>query len=500
MKFLSFANIAILSLLITVNPFSLISKVEAQDLNTDELKSTNLGCTNSLKTVLGQRSPDYCTSSEANSGILFDKFEVTRNSDRSINLNLRVFNRGSADGLIEVYDSSQRLQDIKIIDGNRPPTGFLQSGAELFKVPASLFSRYPLGDSRKNLQEQNISIKIPAGGSIKVSKSSSYALRYNTIMLAIEVAQLAKGDSEYTKSNSRKEVIVGFIKDAIFSRDSKAAINIFKSEPTTNALFSLDFIDKEKLAIFLQQILKYSVTIENDPSKNPFVGAIFDVGTDLGNIGIEKAIDYFGLGLGNLVRAIRIGGSGVNTYARAVDLFNATASGQKSTVILRDAKSFNSGLTSQSSSKHPAEVVAADFYNWYINNQYSHRDLLYQKRNSFTSNLYRYLDRAIRISNLPVQRRSVTLNYDLFSFAQVSSYSFKVDSLNVRNDVAEVYLTLRTNLRPPGIPNPLKIVLARNGDSWQIVNIFYLKYPDKNYNLLSELVKFNSIPEFRDIP
>ena len=300
MKFLSFANIAILSLLITVNPFSLISKVEAQDLNTDELKSTNLGCTNSLKTVLGQRSPDYCTSSEANSGILFDKFEATRNSDRSINLNLRVFNRGSADGLIEVYDSSQRLQDIKIIDGNRPPTGFLQSGGELLKVPASLFSRYPLGDSRKNLQEQNISIKIPAGGSIKVSKSSSYALRYNTIMLAIEVAQLVKGDSEYTKSNSRKEVIIGFIKDTIFSRDSKTAINIFKSEPTTNALFSLDFIDKDKLAIFLQQILKYSVTIENDPSKNPFVGAIFDVTTDLGNIGIEKAIDYLGLGLGNL--------------------------------------------------------------------------------------------------------------------------------------------------------------------------------------------------------
>jgi hypothetical protein len=185
MKLLNLAITAVFSGLVAINLVAFNSNVSAQ-----ELESKNLGCTRNLRDILGQRAPNYCTSTEANSGILFDQFKVTRNSDRSIKLELRVFNRGFADGLVEVYDSSKHLRDIKIIDGNRPPTGLIQSGTDLFtKVPTSLFSRYPLGDSRRELKEQSISIIIPAGGSVNITKSSLYALRYNTALLAIEVAR-----------------------------------------------------------------------------------------------------------------------------------------------------------------------------------------------------------------------------------------------------------------------------------------------------------------------
>lgn len=299
-----------------------------------ELESINLGCTQTLRTILRQRSPDYCRSTEADSGILFDQFKVTRNSDRSVKLEFRVFNRGSADGLVEVYNSGGSLQDIKVIDGNRPPTGLIQSGSDLFtRVPASFFSRYPLGDARRDLKEQNVTVTIPAGGSVKITKSSNFALWYNTAMLAVEVSQLAQGDPEFTKSETTKQLVRGFAKEF----GTQASINVFKGEPSLQSAFSLDFIDKNKLAEILQRLVQYTATVEDDPSKNPILGAFSDVYSTGGNYGLETAIDkYIFPGLGTLAKAVRIGGNGVNVAARAADLSNSRMLGQKATVTLRD--------------------------------------------------------------------------------------------------------------------------------------------------------------------
>ncbi len=308
-----------------------------------ELVASNLGCTSNLRTILGQSAPGYCTSSEANSGILFEEIKPqTRNADRSIKLEMKVFNRGSADGLVEVYDSNGRIVDVKIIEGNRPPTGLIQSGYDVItrRVPASFFSRYPLGDARKNLKEQKVSVTIPSGGSVKITKSSRFALWYNAAMVAVEVAQIKQGDPGFTEEESVKKIILEFAKEAYLSPNSKAAINIFKSEPTAQAIFSLDFIDPTKLAEILQKLLQYAVTVESDPSKNPLLAAFSDLYQDLGNIGIENALDRYILpGLGTLARTVRIGGSAVNTYARSADLRFAMQSGDKATITLRNATS-----------------------------------------------------------------------------------------------------------------------------------------------------------------
>ena len=298
------------------------------------LTSENVGCTKDLKTALGQKAPDYCTSSEANSGILLDEFKAEKNKDNSINVKLRVFNRGTADGIVEIYDSRNRLQGTKIIDGNRPPTGLIQSGTDLFtKVPSSLFSRYPLGDARRDLKEQSIDFTIPSRGYAQITKSSNFALWYNTAMIALEISQLAGGDPELVNSETVKQLVRGFA--AEFAKSS--VINIFKGEVSLQSIISLDFVDKNKLAEVLQKLLQYSVTIEKDPSKNPILGAFSEVYLTAGNVGLERILDMYVLpGLGTLAKGVRVGGEVVNIAAKSIDTSNAKNSGQKATIILRN--------------------------------------------------------------------------------------------------------------------------------------------------------------------
>jgi hypothetical protein len=318
--------------------------------SSQELVVSNVGCTTNLQNILGQSALDYCRSAEADSGILFDvdEFRQTKNRDGSITVQIKLFNRGSADGLIEVYDARGNLVDGKIINGNKPPTGFLQSGYRMFvEYPKTWWSSYPPGDARRDLKEQSFSITIPAGGFVNITKSSNLALWYNAAMLAIEVSQLK--DPEFTQQESVKEFIWGFAKDAVFSKQSKTVINIFKSEPSLQGVFTLEFLDERKVGEVLQRLWEYTTTLTFDESdgfwkepKNPLYEAFKDVGLETGNVGVENAIDRFLLpGLGTFVRSVRQGGNALNTLARLLDYNNAMKSGEKATVMIRNISTNN---------------------------------------------------------------------------------------------------------------------------------------------------------------
>jgi hypothetical protein len=304
------------------------------------LTASNLGCSQNtdkfpnLGNLPWKKRLDYCSSIDAYSGILFDSLTPEKQENGTTKLNMEVFNRGSADALIEIYNSTGNLEDIKIIEGNRPPSDLINSGHDLFtKVPASFFSKYPVDDHRHNLTKQSIEIIIPSGGSVKITKSSNYASLYNVAMTALEISQLKSGDPGFTKSDTVKKLIKGFIKES----GNKSAINIFTSEPALQGVFSLDFLDKNKLAEVLYELVKYSSKVEKDPTKNPFLGAFKDVYIDAANIGIENALDRYILpGLGTVARGVRVTGNAVNTYARSLDYSNAMINGDKSTIILED--------------------------------------------------------------------------------------------------------------------------------------------------------------------
>jgi hypothetical protein len=306
-----------------------------------ELLSNNLGCTRNLRTILGQISPDYCSSANADSGILFNEFNPKRNVDGSVNLEVTVFNRGSADALVETYDSSKKIKDIQIIDGYRPPAGFIQSAREVFSTPLQLFSRYPIGDSRRTLEEQKITSTIPKGGSVKFTKSDSYAFWYNAAMLALEVGSLHQGDPEfYTTATESKQIVWEFTKEV----GSESIINIFKGEANISSLTKVDnleFIDSVKLSEVLQNLLNFASIQEPDPSKNPILSSFSDASLSIGNYGLEEIMNiYIAPGLGTFARIARVTGEAINTAAKAADLFNSIQDGDSATVTFNDLSDF----------------------------------------------------------------------------------------------------------------------------------------------------------------
>ena len=314
----------------------------ATTANLAPIEISNLGCTENLKIP-------YCRSLSADSGILFETFNSTKKSDGSIDIKFIAFNRGSADALIEIYDAQGKLQEIQIIDGNKPPTGFLKNFGDMFgRYPLSFFSRYPVGDIRRDLEKANVNdrrlgkepneieMTLPPGGSIKITKSSSYAQLYNTLMLSLDISKLAQ-KSDFKSLTSYRQMVIRFVKES--GKNTK--INIFKSAPNAQAVFSLDFIDPRKMAEILQKFFAYSFTAEGkplgeDPLKNPIVGGVADIVVDDVNEGIELALKkYIGPVWGRLAEASRTGGDGINILAKATDLSHAITNGENGTITVR---------------------------------------------------------------------------------------------------------------------------------------------------------------------
>lgn len=318
----------------------------------DTIVYNNIVCTGKTRNLLGQESPASCKSKEADSRLIFNSITWERQTDRSIKVEMKVFNQGTAEAFVQIYDAQKRLVNIKIIEGNKPPTGLIDSGIDMFtRFPVSLFNQYSLTDPRKNLNEQEFSDKkknsiiIPSGGSIKITKSSNEAFRYNAAMLSLELVLLAQGDPAFAKDETVKQFVKRFAQEAYFSRTSKATINFFKSEPSVQAQFRMDVVDPNKAAEVFKQLVEFSVSGENDPSKNPFIGAFLDVYKDVGNLGLETVLDKFILpGLGTFVKATRITSSRLNTFARGADLYYAMAAGEKATITLEDAERLRRNL------------------------------------------------------------------------------------------------------------------------------------------------------------
>lgn len=155
--------------------------------------------------------------------------------------------------------------------------------------------------------------------------------------------------------------------------------------------------------------------------------------------------------------------------------------------------------TQSPTQKHPSESIVFDFYTWYFQNSDTYRRTLSQKRMAFTPELYRNLDRAIRISEMP--RWSGILNFDVFSNAQVGSYSFQIDSVAPKQDSAEVYVTLQTGLGySRRRPNPIKVLVSKNNNRWQIADFVYLRDSPNIYSLMSILRGINQRQDFNEIP
>jgi hypothetical protein len=149
------------------------------------------------------------------------------------------------------------------------------------------------------------------------------------------------------------------------------------------------------------------------------------------------------------------------------------------------------------SNKHPAEVVVIDFYTRHYRKEgeRNYFAFLAQNRDKFTSELYKNLVRGLRIDNIYAARG---LHFQPFADTQSSVFSFQVGTATINGNRAEVPVNVHIGLRYPGQPNPIKLIVVKNGNKWQIADILYPRR--KNRSLMDILRVINSDREFQNVP
>lgn len=241
-----------------------------------------------------------------------------------------VYNIYAADALVEIYDSSGKLKDIRIINGYTPPSDLLRSTYDVLREPFLWHTN--IGDPRRGIEETKISnIIVPRGGKVTISKSSNLAYKYNIAMAAFELLltlDKLKKHSSLADQTDTKKFLLGFVREI----KDESLFNIFKSEGNIS-LFSMDLLDTNSIVKIQKRFLRYLV---ENPTNNPVSSAFFNVSIELGNIGTERIIDILAPGLGSFAGFVREFGDNTSGLRRLSDLYLSYRNVEKSLITLRD--------------------------------------------------------------------------------------------------------------------------------------------------------------------
>jgi hypothetical protein len=200
---------------------------------------------------------DYLISSDPRSRIYVDVdvLNTKKNTDGSVDLRLKAVNLGLSDGLAEIYDANGKLISLKVIKNDPVPESVVEGlGGILFNwkdgqfiLGTGLESTITLGkviwnqDSNyanqdfPNRTRTTIEANIPAGGYVRFTKSSAYALYWNFLKAMVKTGKMLKGFKTYDE-NALEE---NFLKEVIrVGISSMSIINeLFNDENSVKALF-----------------------------------------------------------------------------------------------------------------------------------------------------------------------------------------------------------------------------------------------------------------------
>lgn len=138
------------------------------------------------------------------------------------------------------------------------------------------------------------------------------------------------------------------------------------------------------------------------------------------------------------------------------------------------------------------QLVVRQFYQWYVQNQNQApgqaQRRIAEQETAFTSVLYQQLVQGFQ--KRPGSPRGF-LNFDVFCDCQANTFGATVRSVRqVASGMAEVNIDVSIGMRRPAGVVPMQVIVVREGDRWQIQNIFYTR--DQDYrNLLSTLRAIN---------
>lgn len=144
-------------------------------------------------------------------------------------------------------------------------------------------------------------------------------------------------------------------------------------------------------------------------------------------------------------------------------------------------------LPSRAHAAESPQAVVNQFYQWYVQNHLEVREKISQQQAVFDPEFYQQLVKAFQKG----PQDGEWLDIDPFSATQVSPFKAVVKAgkpMLPNSRLAEVDVEVYAGLRPPGNPVPIKVLLGKPGDLWQIRNLVYLRSWN---NLLCELKLIN---------
>ncbi|WP_448514235.1 DUF3828 domain-containing protein [Parathermosynechococcus lividus] len=135
----------------------------------------------------------------------------------------------------------------------------------------------------------------------------------------------------------------------------------------------------------------------------------------------------------------------------------------------------------------PPQAVVTQFYQWLVQHQDQSRQQLRQQQHHFTPELYQQLTAAFRKQ----PQDGAWLDFDPFSYTQVSTLGMQVRTVTPSTTdprSADVDIDVIAGLRGRrGTPVPIKVIMKKTGDRWQIDNLVYMSTWDNLRCILREI-------------
>ncbi|NEU76052.1 LysM peptidoglycan-binding domain-containing protein [Hassallia byssoidea VB512170] len=189
---------------------------------------------------------------------IIDRLNYKDLSNGSRVLSFDVFNTGYAQGVIEVRNAQGQLVEIRGIEGIRNPTSVFGFGIEsiqrLWRLATEGYGftdpRNSLGSSEKT---EIRNVVIPPGGSLKITKTGTYAAAYNLAKIGMDLLFEFGLPKVFEENYSLKmklwsAIYAEVLQENVKSLAADGEFNLNTSEDARKSLEASNWLNKQELA------------------------------------------------------------------------------------------------------------------------------------------------------------------------------------------------------------------------------------------------------------
>jgi hypothetical protein len=183
---------------------------------------------------------------ETKNRLILEDIETQDSDDGSTKINLKIYSPFTMDSFIQVYNSENKISEIKIIEGRSVPEDLLSGAYEIVtKVPSDAL-KYNILDSRNNYKQTDVQLEVETGSRIDFSTSSSNVLVYNLILSGLGVADFGAG---LPNTSETKKLVASFVKELY----AKGEIDLLALNLTNDSRISNNLLESPTFAKLLDK-------------------------------------------------------------------------------------------------------------------------------------------------------------------------------------------------------------------------------------------------------